>query len=200
MCGSGWRQYQISQHSPSLLAPIARGSTDFKGVADLATVLEERHRRGHLCVLAETAAGIVASCWARFDDASLEHFRIEAPLEFGRAYLYGAYTVPEYRGKRVMGDVVAQMLDHLFQRGVRAVFAWVGSTNGAGSAVLRRAGWRVVGQVVGLDLRLFRPMGLVSGSVYDPADPLAVSLFRRLTVHDTLMVLDHRRRKRRASR
>ncbi len=171
---------------------------DFKGAGDLATVLEERHRRGHLCILAETAAGIVASCWARFDDASLKDFGIEAPLEPAHAYLYGAYTLSEYRGRRLMGSVVAQMQEQLCQRRVRAAFAWVGSTNGTGAAVLRREGWRVVGQVVRLDWRLPRPVGLVGAAFYDPADPLAVSLFRRLAVHDTLMALDRGRRKQRA--
>ncbi len=88
---------------------------DFPDRPALPDVLNARLDHGDLCLAAWMDGKIVAFTWANLKVFSFKTYRF--PLLENEAYLYDAYTSPEYRGRRIADYLRYQLYLALAEQG-----------------------------------------------------------------------------------
>ncbi len=101
---------------------LAEGQADdyvvFRPEAARARVLA-RLRGGHRCYVARHADLVVSTSWLATRSASSEYLQCAIDLAAGDAYLFDAFTLPEYRGQGIAHALCMQQLRDLQQAGYR---------------------------------------------------------------------------------
>jgi ribosomal protein S18 acetylase RimI-like enzyme len=90
-------------------------------------------------------------------------------LQPGEAYIYGAYTVPEFRGLRIHPASAIERLRQMRQRGIRRVYWFVDPSNHAAQQLPIRLGAARVGtagyiEVAGIRLHYLTDIGYLTRS------------------------------------
>jgi GNAT superfamily N-acetyltransferase len=83
-------------------------------------------------------------------------------LSSDSAYLYGAYTVPEYRGLGVAPKVTERIFYHLKQNGIKKVYACIQSNNFPSLRYAQKVGYLKIGTITFIKiwkLKLYRFKG-----------------------------------------
>ncbi len=129
------------------------------------------YQQGNICVIAESGGEIAYLSWIRFTDASMHKDRIEVPLRPHEAYIDAVYAMPAYRGRGLAAAVSTARFRYLRARGITTVYGWVSPRNIPMIRVLKRVGYRMVGQVTLFIWRLGCRVPLVNIIVItDPSD------------------------------
>lgn len=163
---------------------------DFAQAEDLPKDLEQRYDRGDRCILATVKRQIAHCGWVRFGDASMPSLGILAGLDAHEAYLYGGYTLPEFRGQGLQRAGIAERMRYLRTRETSRAYRWVRSTDQRTSLV-RNLGWRLIGRVTQLRWRVPEVylIGVVASAIA-PSDPLSTFMSStRLRLTRSLVVL-----------
>jgi len=163
---------------------------DFAQVEDLSEDLEQRYDRGDRCILAIVKNQIAHCGWVRFGDASMPSLGILASLDAHEAYLYGGYTLPEFRGQGLQRAGIAERMRYLRTRETSKVYRWVRSTDQRTSLV-RDLGWRLIGRVTQVRWRVpeMHLIGVIAIAT-PPSDPLSTFMSStRLRLTRSLVVL-----------
>jgi len=112
-----------------------------------------RLTEGQVCFAAKHEGRIVAATWIQtgFADSTGPLGR-GFPLRADEAYGHSAFTVPEYRGNRIMPELNDFALKWLAQLGFRRLVILVDQHNGSALNADHRAGFRRVGSVGYLEM------------------------------------------------
>ncbi|MGQ0549364.1 MAG: GNAT family N-acetyltransferase [Armatimonadota bacterium] len=89
----------------------------------------ERLRNGHLCFVARVGERMIHGSWLGFGSWDLEDIGVKIRLNHEEAYIYDAYTAPEFRSSHVFQAVMGTCLKYARERGVRRVYARVSNRN-----------------------------------------------------------------------
>jgi ribosomal protein S18 acetylase RimI-like enzyme len=163
---------------------------DFAQVEDLSEDLERRYDRGDRCILAIVKNQIAHCGWVRFGDASMPGLGILAGLDAHEAYLYGGYTLPEFRGQGLQRAGIAERMRYLRTRETSKAYRWVRSTD-QHTSLVPDLGWRLIGRVTQLRWRVpeVHLIGVIATAI-PPSDPLSTFMSStRLRLTRSLVVL-----------
>lgn len=95
--------------------------------------LESRFDRGDECHVARVEGRIVSARWSSTREIRIDYLGYRQALASGQAYLYDAYTGPEYRKLGIAGGLTRHVLSLLHERGVREMLSAADPANPAGS-------------------------------------------------------------------
>lgn len=109
--------------------------------------IEENYRTADLCAIAEIDGDLVHIRGVKLNWAYVGAIERTIRLSSDSAYLYGAYTVPEYRGLGIAPKVTEKIFCHLNQRGIRKVYACIQSNNYPSLRYAHKVGYRKIGTV-----------------------------------------------------
>lgn len=115
---------------------------------------EERLKVGHLCFIAEKNGDIVHFKWVAFNGVYVKELERSIRLSSDSAYIYDAYTVPEYRGIGISPAVSARIFGYLFQKGIKKTYHFIRHDNFPSLRVAEKTGLQNVGEVT--LIRLFK--------------------------------------------
>lgn len=72
----------------------------------------ERHRRGHLCFVAEYNKKIVGYAWSCPKELYLSEIDKKIEFDDKSVWIYDEFVDPEYRGKRIIQQIYRNILDY----------------------------------------------------------------------------------------
>lgn len=104
------------------------------GIADLCAILEINGKPVHI-------RGVMLN---KIDIMSIER---KIRIDSDSAFLYGAYTVPEYRRQGMAQKVTDEIFCYLKQIGIRKVYAYIKKNNLPSLRYARKVGYRRIGEV-----------------------------------------------------
>jgi RimJ/RimL family protein N-acetyltransferase len=124
--------------------------------------IQRNCRTADICAIAEIDGDPVHVRAVKLNEFYVEW--IERTIQVGSdsAYLYGAYTVPEYRGLGVAPKVTEKVLFYLSQIGIRKVYALIQSNNFPSLRYAQKVGYTKIGTVTFIRisrLKLYRFKG-----------------------------------------
>jgi len=123
---------------------------------------EERLRVGHLCFLAGKNGDVVHYKWVSFNETYVDALERSIRIVADSAYVYDAYTVPEYRGMGISSKVSARIFDYLFQNGIKKIYYLISYNNFPSLRDAEKMGLRNMGEVTLtrlFKLRIYRCKG-----------------------------------------
>jgi len=123
----------------------------------------ERLRAGDSLTLAELGNDVVFYSWLMFGQLDMG-MRRYLPIAADTACVYRLFTVAAYRGRRLAPAWFWFMREHLRQRNLRRIVAWVEARNQASRHAFEAAGFRRIGCIWHVQL-LFRIYFFVSPSL-----------------------------------
>jgi ribosomal protein S18 acetylase RimI-like enzyme len=101
--------------------------------ADRAQI-ERRMSIGDRCHVARLNGELVAVRWVAFRDVEITSLGLVLPIAEGEAYLYGAYTLPQWRRHGFAAALTADISDRLEAEGYhRVLSAWIPENSAARS-------------------------------------------------------------------
>lgn len=107
----------------------------------------KRLEKGDLCFIAEKDGDIVHYTWFALNEAYVDELERKIQVSHDYAYLYDAYTVPEYRGMGLTFKGVQIYFDYLHERGIKKTLYVISPNNLPSLRVARKVGSRVMGEV-----------------------------------------------------
>jgi hypothetical protein len=121
---------------------------DLTSVEDRVRDLPPEHRsdigdrlaNSHWCVVGVCDGVVVHAAWAGIGTFKAHWFDRWFRLQPGDAYLYGAYTVPAFRGLRIHPASAIERLRQARDRGLRRVYWFVDPANHAARQMPARVG------------------------------------------------------------
>jgi ribosomal protein S18 acetylase RimI-like enzyme len=109
--------------------------------------VEERLKAGHLCFIGEKNGDIVHYRWICFNEAPVDELERKIRVRPNSAYMYDAYTVPNYRGKGIHPVVLTNAADYLFQSGIKEMYSVIMSNNYSSLRTWQKIGSQKIGEV-----------------------------------------------------
>ncbi len=131
------------------LTPVEIASFGADPVNDLAVDFASRPRAGlDYCFGIVDQERLAAYSWYALRSIEGEH-HIGVPMSFpfDMAYMYKAFTHPDYRGKALYGIGVTKALDALAARGVTRLVTSISRVNFASQTGCRKIGFRSLGNL-----------------------------------------------------
>jgi RimJ/RimL family protein N-acetyltransferase len=131
--------------------------------------VDERVANSHWCVVGVHDGIVAHAAWAGIGTFKAHWFDRQFRLQPGDAYLYGAYTVPEYRGLRIHPASALERLRLVREHGVRRVYWFVDPANHAARQLPVRLGAARIGtagyiEVAGVRLHYLTDVGHLTRS------------------------------------
>jgi hypothetical protein len=114
---SGFHEYELRLLNEQDMGPLSR----IPGRSITQDQLNQRLRDGHLCIGLIKDGEVVVFNWANPNESSGSLCRF--PLKAHEAYLYDAYTVLVYRGKRLAPYVRYQTYRYLSKIGMNTLYS-----------------------------------------------------------------------------
>jgi ribosomal protein S18 acetylase RimI-like enzyme len=129
----------------------------------------DRLAHSHWCVVGIHNGAVAHAAWAGIGTFKAHWFDRWFRLQPGDAYLYGAYTLPEFRGLRIHPASAIERLRQMRQRGIRRVYWFVDPANHAARYLPDRLGAPRIGtagyiEVAGIRLHYLTDIGHLSQS------------------------------------
>ena len=115
-----------------------------------------RVHRGDLCHIAKRNGQIIFVSWIAFGDCYSYAMDKEYELADNEAYLYSAYTLPEFRGNGIYPAVHSQSLRLLKDLGYKRILAFIASENSAAMRMPEKLGYDKVGTTGFIEMFGFR--------------------------------------------
>ncbi|MBN2412680.1 GNAT family N-acetyltransferase [candidate division KSB1 bacterium] len=134
--------------------------------------LNERFDNGDICLAAWEDGKIIGFTWADLKEFSFKTYRF--PLQENEAYLYDAYTSPEYRGKRIADYLRYQLYLVLAEQGRNTLYSMTMRFNPPALRFKRYLGAPVVDSGI-----LFNVFGLLKFGTSAHPDKLRAPVPRR---------------------
>jgi GNAT superfamily N-acetyltransferase len=94
---------------------------DFPDRNESLKTLNQRLDHGDICIAAWYKGKIIAFSWANLSEISFRPYNM--PLSGNEAYLYDAYTAPEFRGKRIADVLRYHLYTGLAEQGRHVLFS-----------------------------------------------------------------------------
>ena len=135
-----------------------------RGQSHEAEELDLAEREGHLLVHALHQDQIVGWLKTGYPRVYVTDYRQIVELPDGVAMLYDSYVTPEFRGQRILGEMVTEAMRELRRRGLRRMLCHIPEWNQASTKAYRRCAFEPFGRV-----SYRRVLGL---SLFLPAHPL----------------------------
>lgn len=131
--------------------------------------VDDRLAQDHWCVVGLHDGAVAHTAWAAVGGFKAHWFDRWFRLQPDDAYLYGAYTLPEFRGLRIHAASAVQRLRQLRQRGIRRVYWFVNPKNHAARRLPTRLAAARIGsvgyvEVAGIRLHYLTDIGHLSQS------------------------------------
>lgn len=129
----------------------------------------DRLAHGHWCLVGIHDGTVAHAAWAGIGTFKAHWFDRRFRLLPGDAYLYSAYTLPEFRGQRIHPASAIVRLQQMRQRGIRRVYWFVDPANHAARQMPARLGAARIGtagyiEVAGFRLHYLTDIGHLSRS------------------------------------
>lgn len=112
--------------------------------ADRGEILE-RFGQGHRCIIARHEGDIVHACWVGYGRVRIDYLSVEIRLGSDEAYVYDAYTAPEWRGRNLTMLRRAFLSRHMSISGIRKLIAVVVPENRPAVKAVLKGGYRRTG-------------------------------------------------------
>ena len=164
---------------------IAREATpELSSVMDEET-LKSRFLRGNVCscllhssgepVESDTGGGrIVSYCWIAFNEEWIGEIEMKVRPRREEAYLYDAFTLPQYRCRNLFSALLSNSLEYLRSRGYSRALIFALSSNKPSIRAIEKSGFKCFQSVLFFKLlgrRLHLPRRRVGGK--KPVDLLS---------------------------
>jgi len=110
---------------------------------------EERIKLGHILILAQINEKYVHYTWIVLGKtyASINDIEIKISLNSKSAYLYDAYTIPDYRGQGIFSKSMWKILNYLDDMRIEKVYAIIRYNNLPSLRVFKKFGFKKIGEV-----------------------------------------------------
>jgi RimJ/RimL family protein N-acetyltransferase len=118
--------------------------------------LEDRISNNHICCTAEYQGLVVFVSWIARGVCYSYLLDRQIELAEDEAYLYSAYTVPEFRGNGIHPSATTRRLNYLKQEGFLQAYAFVEPYNSAAQRMPGKVGYKKIGITGFLELAGFR--------------------------------------------
>lgn len=162
---------------PSAAIPVSFGLIDasqvdeytaFRVGADPGSI-GRRFERGDKCFVARDNGRIVSARWSATGSAQCDYLSRVVPLADDEVYIYDAFTLPEYRGRKIFPALTSEMHRYYKKEGKRRSLCFTAPENLP--AMLADTGYRRIGMIgyVGLG-PLRRPFTRVYAGERGPGD------------------------------
>lgn len=109
--------------------------------------VRRRLEAGHLCFVARYQGQIVHSCWAARQRARIDYLDQEIDLAPGEAYIYQAFTAPNFRGQNISPARAVEMVRTFRRMGYRRLVAVILPENQPALRPPQKSGYRAIGMV-----------------------------------------------------
>ncbi len=124
-------------------------------------------RRGHEC-FAACRDQIIGYVWVNYDSIYDDKL-LDINLSAGQAYLYKAFTLPEYRGRGIYPELLQRVCRILKERGVHTILIATSIENRSSFRGIQKAGFERLGTVFYVKMgpfqkRIVPPMLCASGN------------------------------------
>jgi GNAT superfamily N-acetyltransferase len=115
--------------------------------------LIEKMEAGEMCVIAIHQDRIIGTCWAGFANGpSVRDTALS--IKADEAYLWGAFTLPEFRSRGVVSALANKLMIWLQEHGYAGAYQVINRGNASSRKVAQKIGSDPVGEV--LSVRLFK--------------------------------------------
>lgn len=162
---------RVEARIPLTIGPLRESEVEeyvaFRPGTDPAEVYR-RLRDGHMCLVARHEGNIVHTCWVATGRARIEYLRRELSLPPDTAYVYEAFTAPEFRGQGISAARSLYLQEMLRRAGYRRAIAVIVPENRAAFRPPEKAGYRRAGVLRTL---WFGPWRWHFGRIADPRPP-----------------------------
>jgi ribosomal protein S18 acetylase RimI-like enzyme len=107
--------------------------------------LKRRVAYGHICCIAEYEGQVIFTSWIA--TRRCYSYLLDREIELGNdeAYLYSAYTLPEFRGQGVHPSATTRRLQYLKEHGYTKAFAFIEPNNNAAQRMPAKLGYKKIG-------------------------------------------------------
>jgi len=120
---------------------------DMACFAPVITIAKEKFKMGHICVVADMHGNIVHSKWIAFNEVYAGLLERKMRMTSDSAYVYGSYTVPEYRGLGIAPKTMEKGFSYLYERGIRKVYSCISHNNFPSLRLAHKQGYRKIGTI-----------------------------------------------------
>jgi hypothetical protein len=145
----------VESELPLAIAPLDAAESpaylDFRRGAT-AEQFRSRFARGCQCYVARLDGAIVSATWIATGRGRIEAFDFDFELGPKQIYVFDSFTLPAYRGQRIIGAVTSCWRADYLQRGFEQVLSLTGPENQASRRSRRRSGFRRTGGIVRIKL------------------------------------------------
>ena len=107
--------------------------------------IAERLRRGDGCIVAKHGGRVVYVVWVAFKKYYSHLLDREYELANDEIFTYGAYTVPEFRGKGIQPTVACRMYGGMKDTGYKRLLAFIDPKNPSAMSIIDKYGYERVG-------------------------------------------------------
>lgn len=115
-------------------------------------ISNSRFLHGNICSCLLHQKKAVSHCWIAFDEEWIEEIEMKFKPKDGEAYLFDAFTLPEYRGKNLFPIVLCNTLSYLKAKGYHRVLIFALNSNRASIKAIQKAGFRHFQSVISFKL------------------------------------------------
>ncbi|MDH5483419.1 MAG: GNAT family N-acetyltransferase [Candidatus Bathyarchaeota archaeon] len=138
-----------------------------KTFEDFATYAKERFEKGCICFGAISNEKFVHLKWFGFHEMPVVEIDRQIWLSPDSAYLFGSFTVPDYRGLGIAPKVMEKAFQYLSGIGIKRVYAVQRQDNIPNLRVRQKERWRNIGSLTYIRILKFRFYKLRSATEED---------------------------------
>lgn len=112
------------------------------------SIAKERLEKGHICIIADIGGDLVHLKWVALNEgyAGLLDRKIRMPPD--SAFVYGSYTISEYRGLGIAPKTMEKGFSYLYERGIRDVYSCISHNNFPSIRLAHKQGYRKMGTIM----------------------------------------------------
>jgi len=105
-------------------------------------ISNSRFHHGNICFCLLHQKKVVSYCWIAFDEEWIREIEMLIKPKDREAYLFDAFTLPEYRGKNLFPTVLSNTLNYLKAKGYHRVLIFALNSNRASIKAIQKASFR----------------------------------------------------------